>query len=329
MLGETTIAGGLAPRLSLPERPPGSADASLAVSAVEVPDLLGLTSDEAGILLSAAGFEIRVRTAESTGSRSADVVIEQDPVGGVLTEVGSTVSLVFGSRPVEGSATAAPKKLATPAKASRFVVCIDPGHQDRSDSTPEPIGPDSKTMKARVTGGATGVVTQVPEYETALQISMNLKKRLEADGVKVVMTRTTNDVNLSNSERASIANKAKADLFVRVHADGSPDGSVSGISTLYPSSNRWTSGFVDRSKSAARRVQASVVAQTGAIDRGIKARSDLSGFNWSRVPVVLVECGFLSNSIEDRLLTSPHYQDNVAGGIAAGVMGYLDSRTNQ
>jgi len=51
---------------------------------------------------------------------------------------------------------------------------------------------------------------------------------------------------------------------------------------------------------------------------------DLSGFNWSTVPTVLVECGFLSNPVEDRLLASPHYQDKLATGIADGVMAYLE-----
>ncbi len=203
-------------------------------------------------------------------------------------------------------------------------MVIDPGHQARSNSAPEPIGPGAKEVKPKVSGGATGVKTRIPEYEIVLQISMNLKKRLEAQGVKVVMTRSTNDVNLSNSERADIANRAKADLFVRVHGDGSPDSKTAGISTLYPGKNRWTKAITAQSKQAARMVQAAAIGATGAVDRGIVARQDLSGFNYAKVPSILVETGFLSNSVEDRLLSSPHYQDKVAQGMAAGIMEYLE-----
>ncbi len=124
--------------------------------------------------------------------------------------------------------TRAQKGSADGESPDKLVVCIDPGHQKRSNMSAEPIGPGSDEGKPKVTGGTTGVKTRLPEHEVTLQISMNLKERLEEAGVKVVMTRTTNDVDVSNSERAAIANKAKADLFVRIHADGSPDQKKSG-----------------------------------------------------------------------------------------------------
>jgi N-acetylmuramoyl-L-alanine amidase len=232
-------------------------------------------------------------------------------------------------RSVVGTKAAAVTKKAAGAGRRRPVVCIDPGHQGHSDLSPEPIGPRSKTMKARVSGGATGTTTKLPEYEIALQISMNLKRRLEERGFRVIMTRTTDDVNISNAERALIANKCKADLFVRVHGNGSPDQSVSGVSVIYPARNRWTSGLAARSKRAAKQVHSSITAQTGAVDRGMTARGDLAGFNWSKSPAILVECGFLSNSVEDRLLASPHYQDKVAEGIAQGVSAYLASEAQR
>jgi N-acetylmuramoyl-L-alanine amidase len=216
---------------------------------------------------------------------------------------------------------AAPKS-ATPSTGS-YVVVLDPGHQASSDQTPEPIGPGASETKPRVTGGATGVETGVPEYEVVLQVAMNVKRRLEAKGVKVVMTRTTNDVNLSNSERAAVANKNDADLFLRIHADGSPDRKVSGMSTLYPASNRWTKPIAAESKAAAGAVHSAMVDATGAVDRGTVARTDIAGFNWSEVPAILVEIGFLTHPVEDKLLVSPHYQDTVAEGIAAGTLAHL------
>ncbi|MDP2401861.1 MAG: N-acetylmuramoyl-L-alanine amidase [Actinomycetota bacterium] len=281
-----------------------------ATSMVEVPDVVGRSTEEARMLLGAAGFAVEERIVENR--LAPDAVLGQTPAAGNIVTAGLTVVLdVSGGRTVD-----------TPGA---YVVCIDPGHQAKSDRNPEPIGPGSSETKHRVTGGATGVATRLPEYEIALQISMNLKARLERAGVTVVMTRTTNDVNISNAERAAIANEAGADLFVRVHADGSTDPATAGISTLYPGANRWTGTIAGPSKIAATFVQDATIAATGATSRGTVARTDLSGFNWATVPSVLVECGFMSNSVEDRLLSSPHYQDKLAEGMAAGIVRYLDS----
>lgn len=294
-----------------------------ATTGVEVPSVVGLSMDEARVVLDAAGLGYQSRAQDATATGSALVVVDQDPVSGVLALAGRSVVLTVR----EGSA--AVRSLGTSGdnaskKRVRGVVCIDPGHQAFADITPEPIGPKSKKTKHRVTGGATGVATRIPEYELTLQISTNLKRQLEERGIEVVMTRTTSDVNISNSERAKIANKAKADLFVRVHCDGSPDSEAAGISTLYPGKNRWTKPIARRSRTAALLVQESVVDATGAIDRGVTPRTNLSGFNWAKVPSVLVECGFLSNPVEDRLLASPHYQDKLARGIADGVVDFLE-----
>ncbi len=286
-----------------------------AIPAVEVPNVVGMTIAEAKVLLQAAGLSIDIR--EDSALKKAGVADErkiarQDPVAKELAQVGTGVTLTV---PVE--IAAADESLA------QFVVCIDPGHQAKSDSSQEPIGPGATQTKERVSAGTTGVETGVPEYEVNLQISMNLKARLEAAGVKVVMTRTVNDVNISNSERAAVANKTKADLFVRVHGDGSPDPSTTGVTILYPSPNGWTKAFSADSKRAAEAVHDSVIASTGASSAGLQAREDLSGFNWSKVPVILVECGFMTNPVEDKLLVSPHYQDKLAQGMTDGILDYL------
>ncbi len=293
---------------------------TVAPSRVEVPPLSGLSLTEAETVLSAADLAIRVRSEGSLSEHGVLLVVDQEPAAGVLTDASSSITVTV--RSVEPTATEATEKPDEDA-APEYVVCIDPGHQARADATPEPVGPGSKTVKPSVSGGATGVKTRVPEYEIAMQISMNLKQELEARGVKVVMTRTTNDVNLSNSERAMIANRAEADLLIRIHGDGSPEASTAGLSTLYPAKNKWTSPVASDSQRAARLIQSAAIGATGAVDRGIKQRGDLTGFNWSEVPSVLVECGFLSNPVEDRLLASPHYQDKLARGIADGALRFL------
>jgi N-acetylmuramoyl-L-alanine amidase len=153
-----------------------------------------------------------------------------------------------------------------------------------------------------------------------------LRKALQARGVKVVMVRTTQNVDISNSQRAAIANKAHAALFIRLHCDGISDSSVHGFSTLVPAKNRWTAPIVSASVKAGRIVQAAAVKATGAADRGVVNRGDLSGFNWSKVPTVLVEMGFMSNRAEDRKLASSAYQNELANGLANGVVRYLKVR---
>ncbi|TLM83736.1 MAG: N-acetylmuramoyl-L-alanine amidase, partial [Actinobacteria bacterium] len=87
--------------------------------------------------------------------------------------------------------------------------------------------------------------------------------------------------------------------------------------------NQWTKPYVAPSKRAAQLVQSALIANTGAVNRGIKPRTDMTGFNWATVPSIIVESGFLSNPVEDRLLSSPHYQDKLAQGMADGIVSYL------
>lgn len=203
------------------------------------------------------------------------------------------------------------------------VVVIDPGHQRRANLEREPVSPGSTTTKAKVQTGTSGIDSKTPEYMITLAVAEMLKTRLESYGVKVIMTRETHDVNISNSQRAEVANRNKADLFVRVHADGAGDPEVHGISTLYPAQESCADHVCAESLKAALVVQRSVVKTTWAKDNGIVARKDISGFNWSKVPVILVETGFMSNPKEDALLNDPNYRAKLADGIAKGIADYL------
>jgi N-acetylmuramoyl-L-alanine amidase len=126
-----------------------------------------------------------------------------------------------------------------------------------------------------------------------------------------------------NVARAQFCNRRHAALMLRIHADGSTDTSKRGLSTLYPAFHRgWTDDIYASSLRAARLVQRSTVAATGARDLGLVQRSDLTGFNWSNVPAILVETGFMSNPSERRLLQSSAYQWKVAHGFTAGVAAF-------
>jgi N-acetylmuramoyl-L-alanine amidase len=206
------------------------------------------------------------------------------------------------------------------------VVVIDPGHQQYANTNTEPVGPGSTTMKMKVTAGTSGISTHIAESQFVLDLGLQLRDVLKAKGITVVMTRTTQAVNISNVTRAKIANDAHASLFVRIHADGWTDASYNGLKVLYPASiTGWTDDIAAASKSAATIAQSELIKATGAKNLGIVARSDLTGFNWSNVPVILPEVGFMTNVAEDKLMATKAYRDKLVNGMAQGIIKYLSS----
>jgi N-acetylmuramoyl-L-alanine amidase len=212
---------------------------------------------------------------------------------------------------------------APPATAVPGVVVIDAGHQAHLDTRQEPIGPGASETKDRVEAGTSGVVTHVAESVRNLEVALKLETALESLGVKVIMIRTTQGVDIPNSHRAAIANKAHAALFIRLHCDSADSSSTHGLLMLQPGVNRWSGPIRVQSHEAARIVDKAVLAATGARDRGIMDRNDLSGFNYATVPSILVEIGVMTNPAEDRRLGTPAYQQELADGMAKGVVEYL------
>jgi N-acetylmuramoyl-L-alanine amidase len=139
------------------------------------------------------------------------------------------------------------------------------------------------------------------------------------------MTRTTTSgTSMGNVARARIANRARAALFLRIHADGSIDRGAAGTHTLYPALHAgWTDDVYAASRRAARLVQRQLVQALGFPDRGLQERSDFTGFNWSDVPVILVELGFMTNEAEDRLLATNVYRRRAAAGLCRGTLRFL------
>ncbi len=219
--------------------------------------------------------------------------------------------------------------LAAPGSASTAaappVVVLDPGHDARANTGTEPIGPGAAQRKIKDGGGAVGVVSGTPEAVIALDVALRLRALLARAGVRVVLTRTTTSgVSMGNVARARIANRARAALFLRIHADGSPDSRMHGTHTLYPSYRRgWTDDIHVTSRLAARLVQNGLVRRLGSRDLGLDARPDITGFNWADVPAILVELGYLTNPREDRLLNRPAYRARAAAGLREGVLRFL------
>lgn len=203
-------------------------------------------------------------------------------------------------------------------------IAIDAGHQLKANSGMESVGPGSSTKKPKVSGGASGVVTKVAEYQLNLNIAKKLKAELLKRGYDVYMIRTKHNVNISNKERAQKANNSGSDIYIRLHSDSSESQSARGASALYPSkSNPYVGKISGLSKKLSKKVLAKYCAKTGIRNRGIIVRDDLTGTNWSKIPVTLIEMGFLSNPSEDRLLQKKKTQQNMAYGLADGIDAYF------
>ncbi len=207
---------------------------------------------------------------------------------------------------------------------SSYVVMLDPGHQLHGDSTTEPNGPNSTEMKARVTDGATGVATGAKEYELTLEIGLLLKQELESRGYTVLMTRETHDVNISNMERAQMANQAEADITVRIHANSYADASVNGAETLAPSSsNSYVGNNAEKSQKLGQAIIHAYCESTGMSNRGVKIDDTMTGINWCEMPVTIIELGYMSNTTDDTNMQDDAYQQKMVKGIADGIDVYF------
>ncbi len=205
------------------------------------------------------------------------------------------------------------------------VIVIDAGHGINSYNKQEPIAPNSATTKIAFASGTRGA--NQTEEELNLEVSLKLQKMLEEMGAKVYMTRTEHNSDMTNVDRAEFANKLKADISVKIHADGSGSSSVNGVSVLVPGTQYISdTDIIEKSRLAGEYILTGFVAETGANNRGISVRNDLTGFNWTKVPIVLVEMGFMTNPEEDRRMGTDEYQDKMIKGIVSGLEKYFETK---
>ena len=256
-------------------------------------------------------------------ARNADLALQEPQEASVNADLAS-------QEPQETSVNADPaaQPAAAPGEDETFfnghIVAIDAGHQAKANAEKEPIGPSSETMKAKMPAGAVGTVLGVKEYELTLTVAEKLKEELENKGYQVVMIRESHDVNLSNSERARIANESGAEIFIRLHANSMENTGVYGaLAMCMTAQNPYNAALHDNSYRLAKTIIDQVCALTGTKNRGVQEVDNNGEINWSEIPVAVVEMGFLSNPDEERWLSEGDYQDKIVSGIAAAVDSYF------
>lgn len=205
-----------------------------------------------------------------------------------------------------------------------MIICLDPGHQRVPDYEKEKISPNSGALKSKSASGTYGTFTKKHEYEITLEIALLTKMFFNKNGHKVFLTRDNHDVNISNIERAKYANEHNVDMCIKIHCNGVRNSLrylsfwKRGLLTLAPKKGSVSHQIYQKSNIISKVLHESLLSTTGFLDLGIKERADLTGFNWSEVPVVLLELGYLTNPIEEGKLTSSDFQNKLAQTIYSG-----------
>lgn len=153
------------------------------------------------------------------------------------------------------------------------------------------------------------------EKDIALKIALKLNNILKLRGFQTQLSRTT-DVFVELYERAKKANNFASDIFVSVHLNSAANADASGIETLVYS-------YDGQNKKLGDDIQNALIAATNAKNRGVKERPDLVVLNSTKMPAVLVEVGFISNTSEKNLLVTDSYQSKIASAIADGISKYF------
>lgn len=204
---------------------------------------------------------------------------------------------VYALEPIKPVATnePAPKVTVTGTALKGLTICIDAGHGGKD------VG---------------GVGFGIYEKDVVLPVALKLRDLCQAEGARVIMTRT-GDTYPELEDRCNIANNAKADLFISIHANIAPNSDeVTGIEAFYNKNSQPAERFTQD-------LIAALDAATDTPNRGAKKDPrELRVLQKTKMPASLVELGFLSNEGEAKLLATKAYQDKCAKALYEGVAKY-------
>lgn len=246
------------------------------------------------------------------------------PQGAAPSAIPSATATAAPTPTPSPTPTPTPAPTPTPLPLEGAVICVDPGHcvtPETGKGHRELVSPLSDETKPLYTTGTAGA--NMTEEKLNLSVGLQLRDALEALGAQVVMTREVSEITISGIERCEIAHAAGADVAVRIHADGSTDPSVHGVSVLIPAGDLLgTPSIVAPSARLGELMVNAVAAQTGANNLGTIPRTDMTGFNFSEIPTVLIEMGFMTNAQEDANLERSDYQAQIVDGMVQAILAW-------
>jgi len=247
-----------------------------------------------------------------TPGNSAETTIASETSGSVPSGDASSVTTEAQNTP---SPTASPSPTPSPVPVASdapdlkgLTVVIDPGHQKLTSSRVEKVASWMAAEKSRCTSGGVGVTSGITEYELTLEFSMKLKSYLEQCGANVIMTRSENDVDLSNQERANMATSSNCNIFLRIHADSANDSKTTGIQMYVPSQGKNFKGDITK----ANALGSALSEATGLTYNGVLSTEVYTGLNYATsVHSLQVSLGYLSNSDDEAIITNEEMQYNM------------------
>ncbi|GEK33294.1 N-acetylmuramoyl-L-alanine amidase family protein [Kurthia sibirica] len=207
-------------------------------------------------------------------------------------------------------------------------IVIDAGHQRYADYRLERVGPQSNKWLPSMPPSSYGVTTGQAEHQLTLDVAKNMQQQLKKKGYEVFLTRQKNVIALTTMERAKIAKKHKADLYISLHADGASKPNAQGMYIIMPGkSNPYTKHIYKESAQVGKSIlKATKKKSIPTYLNGENYSADLATLNWSSMPVVLVELGYLNNVKDDRRLATKSYQQKLSTGLIVGIDNYFNKK---
>lgn len=264
------------------------------------------------------GIKLYIGDDEENLSKTPETTITSEVTTTTVEETTTAVETSEVTETTEVTPSPTPMPTNVPLKENApdltgMVIVIDPGHQMETSSETENVASWKDSTKKKATSGVTGIATGIPEYELTLDVSIKLKDYLEQCGATVVLTRTENDVDISNQERAQIAVDNSANLFIRIHADAANDSMTSGVRVFVPDSGDYSSNVVAWGNSLGQKVADSV----GLNFIGTKSTGLYTGLNYANsVPSFQISLGLLSNSDDEAVIVDENNQVEICAAIA-------------
>lgn len=229
----------------------------------------------------------------------------------------------------------------TDVNVEQHTIYIDPAKQITEDHALEAVNPDLNIadvpdasgtnaeragMKAKMTAASVGVNSGVFEYDVTMSVANYLNSELVKRGYTVFLSRSTNNVNLSNAKRAQMANASGAEVFIKLEAASSRDPSATGeLGFITTSSNTHTGALYQKNYELCYDVLKTTCEMTEAPRLGIYETDNLTSLNYCNMPAMVLNMGFMSNDNDDYALNNDDYKKRLAVGIAEGIDLYFKS----